>query len=90
MLQQLLQEAQSDSVRQEACLNLDNSQEALRMPCDDAKMNNVFLSKRGDEHLMKLGVPLVVDDSPLFFDVSSYNDECYVVSNHMEPPNGLA
>jgi hypothetical protein len=53
-------------------------------------MNNVFLSKRGDEHVMKLGVPLVVDDSPLFFDVSSYNDECYVVSNHMEPPNGLA
>jgi hypothetical protein len=28
-------------------------------------MNNVFLSKRGDEHLMKLGVPLVVDDSSL-------------------------
>ncbi len=67
MLQQLLQEAPSGSVRQEACLSLGDSQEALRMLCVDAKMNNVFLSKRGVEHVMKLGYLSVVDDSPLFF-----------------------
>jgi hypothetical protein len=71
MLQQLLQEAPSGSVRQEACLSLGDSQEALRMLCVDAKMNDVFLSKRGVEHEMKLGYLSVVDDSPLFLSVSS-------------------